>query len=101
MSDHAPFNDAPYTFDATGHSCDDFTPNSHSPHSEQHTTPIQCDYTDPFGNPQSPQYDLDNDYAAPHGPYNAQAASHGYAAPDQHREVVHHEDALYHLLERV
>jgi len=44
---------APYTFDANSHSCDDFTPNSHSPHSEQHT-PVQCDYTDPSATPKAP-----------------------------------------------
>ena len=98
-SDNTPFDDA-YIFDATRHTCDDFTsPNSHSAHSEQHTTPVQGDYTGPFSNPQSPQYNLDNDYATPHGHYNAQAASHNYAAPDEHREVAHLEDALYHLLE--
>jgi hypothetical protein len=100
-SDYTPFDDV-YAVDATRHSCDNFINlNSYSPHSEQHTTPVQGDYTGPFSNPQSPQYGLDNDYATPHGPYNAQATSHNYAAPDEHSEVMHLEDALYHLLKSV
>jgi hypothetical protein len=98
-SDNTPFDDV-YIFDVTCHTCDDFTsPNSYPPHLVLDTTPIHYDYTEPFSDPQHSQYNLGNSYDAPHGSYNAQAVSHSYAAPNEHREVVHLEDVLYHLLE--
>jgi hypothetical protein len=98
---YTPFDNA-HAINAMHHSCNNFTnSSSYSPHSKQLTTYVQGDYTGPFSNPQSPQYNPDNDYAALHSPYNAQAASHRDAAPEGHREPANLRYALYHLPEHV
>jgi hypothetical protein len=98
---YTPFDDA-HAVNVTCHSCDNFTNSSfYSPHSEQPSTYVQGDYTGPFSNPQSPQYDPDNDHAALHSPYNAQPAPHRDAAPEEHRELANLGYALYHLPEHV
>jgi hypothetical protein len=98
---YTPFDDA-HAINAMCHSCDNFTnSSSYSPHSEQLTTYIQGDYTGPFSNPQGPQYNPDNDYAALHSPYNAQATSHRDAAPEGHREPANLGYTLYHLPEHI
>jgi hypothetical protein len=98
---YTPFDDT-HAIDTMHHSCDNFTnSSSYSPHSKQLTTYIQGNYTGPFSNPQSLQYNPDNDYATLHSPYNAQAMSHRDAAPEGYRELANLGYALYHLPEHV